>query len=200
MRTFDSLNIYSELEGEYNCFCMLCNGHYSIPKNKLTIYCEKISNKKYGKRYRPTKRYYSEIFCKNCRTNDIKEKGKTYLSSLHWQTIKVLEDLGIDSYEVEKSFEDLMGRNKELRYDFCIEKDGKTYLIECNGVQHYEAVKFNEKETLKQRKENLNKQKEYDKKKREYAKEHGYVFVEISYLYNYSEEKSLLKRVFGIKD
>lgn len=77
-------------------------------------------------------------------------------------------------FEVQKRFPDLVGvHNMPLSYDFYI--PNKRLLIEVNGLQHYEPIKYfgGKKKFLIQ--------KEHDSRKCDYAKAHGYNLFKIDY-------------------
>lgn len=82
------------------------------------------------------------------------------------------------SFTEEYSFQDLVSINKvPLRFDFCVFDDNGDidFLIEYQGVQHYEAKsKFGGVMGLR-------KQQYNDMQKREYCKKHGITLVAIPY-------------------
>ena len=70
---------------------------------------------------------------------------------------------------------------KDLRFDFLIEKENyKPIVIEFNGIQHYQAVRFGNI-SQEQAEENFEKQKEHDSIKREFCKKYDYNLLEIHY-------------------
>ena len=93
-------------------------------------------------------------------------------------------------YKVEISFPDLKGTGNLLRYDFAIFNSNGSikYLVECQGIQHYEPVKeFGGKLQFKY-------QVEIDKLKLEYANRHNIPLVQIPYTCNtYEKEVKFLK-------
>lgn len=62
-----------------------------------------------------------------------------------------------------------------LSFDFYIHKGDTEAFIECQGIQHYEAIEFFGG------KKQLENQKEHDKRKRDYAKRKGIKLIEIKY-------------------
>lgn len=82
-------------------------------------------------------------------------------------------------YESQKTFKDLKDR-AYLSYDFYL--PDYNILIEYQGIQHYESVKFNGKDAT-----NLDKQKLHDNLKRTYAKDNGYRLLELKYILNTQE-------------
>lgn len=95
------------------------------------------------------------------RTNDVMSCGCSVNSKGELAVAKWLTDNGIE-YEMHKSFSDCLSNNGyRLNFDFFLKE--KNVLIECNGIQHYEAIDFfGGKERLKQ-------QQLHDKIKAEYA-------------------------------
>lgn len=89
----------------------------------------------------------------------------------------ILDMAGID-YKEEYSFSDLVSTSgRPLRFDFAIfDDDGNLdFLIEYQGVQHYEArPKFGGAK-------GLYKQKYNDEQKRKYCRAHGYKLIAIPY-------------------
>lgn len=80
------------------------------------------------------------------------------------------------SYKREYTFPDLTGDEALLRFDFAVFKEDQLlFMIEFQGKQHYEAVKFFGGE------ERLYKQQEYDKKKYEYCKNNHIPLIVIPY-------------------
>ncbi len=68
--------------------------------------------------------------------------------------------LGYESPQYQKSFPELVGEGGGLlRFDGCVVKDGQMLLVECQGIQHYEAIDFFGGQ------EQLEKQQRYDKAK-----------------------------------
>ncbi len=96
------------------------------------------------------------------------------------------------NYRIQYSFNDLLGEgNVPLKFDFAIiDSLGKvTTLIEFQGEQHYEPVKFFGGE------EKYRKQKRYDDLKREYCKKHQILLIEVSYKDSVKEKlRVLLKK------
>lgn len=81
-------------------------------------------------------------------------------------------------YKKEFVFPDLLSENgRALRFDFAVfnSDDKLVYLIECQGIQHYEPVNFFGGEVA------LLSLKKRDLKKREYCEEHNIPLVEINY-------------------
>ena len=97
-------------------------------------------------------------------------------SRLEKYTEKWLVKSSID-YKTQVRFKDLKGvGNHPLSYDFGIKLRGRyKYLIECQGVQHYEPFEYFGGE------EQFEKQKLHDELKREYAIGKGITLIEIPY-------------------
>ena len=89
----------------------------------------------------------------------------------------ILDAAGVD-YKEEYSFPDLVSSSgRPLRFDFAVfDDDGDLdFLIEYQGIQHYEArSKFGGSK-------GLSRQKYNDTQKRKYCLEHGYTLVIIPY-------------------
>lgn len=81
------------------------------------------------------------------------------MSSLELHILKILKQNGI-SFEREKTFSDL--RKNKYRYDFYLPK--QNVLIEINGAQHYENIKFFYKSRIE-----FKKAQERDRRKIAYA-------------------------------
>ena len=97
-------------------------------------------------------------------------------SRLEKYTEKWLTKSSVD-YKAQVRFNELKGvGNHPLSYDFGIKIKGRyKYLIECQGVQHYEPFEYFGGE------EQFEKQKLHDELKREYAIEKGITLIEIPY-------------------
>ena len=92
-------------------------------------------------------------------------------------------------YIPQKKFKDLKDKNY-LSYDFYLPEYNT--LIEYQGQQHYEPIKFNGKNNS-----NFEKQQLHDKLKREYAKNNGYKLLELKYTLDTQElvNKYLSRRI-----
>lgn len=146
----------------------------------------KMGEKKNGNRHR---HWICQCDCGNI-TNPIPsdnlKSGNTtscgcQLSKGEFKIEQFLKNLNI-SYEKEKTFSNLKGDNKPLRFDFYL-KDFNT-VIEYQGIQHYQPrEQFGGEEQYK-------KQLIYDQLKKQYCQNHSINFIEISYLdYSQIEEK-----------
>lgn len=100
---------------------------------------------------------------------------------------KILTKLQI-LYIKEYSFEDLLGDNRKLRFDFYLPH--YNILIECQGQQHYNPQQpFGGEEQFK-------KQMKYDNLKRQYCKNKNIKLIEIPYWdYNKLNEDYLLSKI-----
>ena len=87
-----------------------------------------------------------------------------------------LKDMKI-RYKSQYSFKNLFSASDKnpLRFDFYIEINGKKYLVELDGEQHYMPIDFFGGE------EYFNKVKKYDSLKNNYAKQMGYTLIRIPY-------------------
>lgn len=96
-------------------------------------------------------------------------------SALETIISKALNDLGIQ-FEIQKTFNDLLGiKGNKLSYDFYFKLNDKIYLVEGQGEQHYNPVKFFGNDQKYQ------KQMEHDERKRKYAIDHNIELIEIPY-------------------
>lgn len=87
---------------------------------------------------------------------------------------KLFEQYNIE-YKKQYSFNDLKD-NKVLRFDFAVfNKNKLSYLIEYQGIQHYEE------NTFFGGKEQFIKQQKHDEEKRKYCKENNIQLIEIPY-------------------
>lgn len=96
------------------------------------------------------------------------------------------------SYRTQVKFDDLRGvGNRRLSYDFLIYlKDGRRFLLECQGVQHYRPFKYFGGVAK------YNIQQQHDQLKRQYALDHHYIFLEISFELSDNQIKNYLKNHF----
>lgn len=65
---------------------------------------------------------------KSCKCQQIRSK-------LELKVFKILEKHKFN-FKKEYGYDDLR-HIQPLRYDYCVFKDGKDYIIECDGIQHY---------------------------------------------------------------
>jgi hypothetical protein len=94
--------------------------------------------------------------------------SETYQSQYEKAVSQLLDNKKI-KYDKQKTFTGLVGVGGNLlSYDFCIKLNDQLYLIECNGLQHYEAVDFFGG------KQAFGRQQVHDYRKQKYAKEHNY--------------------------
>ena len=118
-----------------------------------------------------------------------------HISSRGEQKIaKMLQAFNID-YQTQITFEDLKSpKNGSLRFDFGIYKDGKIeYLIEYQGIQHFENT-FNFDE------EDFQYRKECDHIKKQYCVTHKIPLIEINYDEKITPEKLLMFRTKTVED
>jgi len=86
------------------------------------------------------------------------------------------------SFEKEIKFNDLIStKNKRLRYDFGILYNNIFILIEFDGRQHFEIVRWQNTDSAEQLKDKYNYIVECDQKKNEYAIQHNYPLKRIKY-------------------
>lgn len=166
-----------KIDKRYKCVCYMCNREHIF--NALDF---EIRNDEYGRS--ATKGYYSNAYC-DCHK----------ISSFQWRTIKIFEENNI-KYKVEVSFPELMGSSNLLRYDFAIYNPNGSikYLVECQGIQHYEPVE--EFGGVLQYEHQI----ENDKLKLDYANRHNIPLIKIPYTCNtYEKELEFLEEQKVIK-
>lgn len=99
--------------------------------------------------------------------------GTNYMSKSEAEVNEYLTQNNF-SFTRQKYFNDLKGLSGNLlSYDFCINLNNNLFLIECQGLQHYEPVEFFGG------KRSFGCQKVHDFRKRDYASRHGYELLEI---------------------
>lgn len=113
-------------------------------------------------------------------------------SKYEFHVRQYLDSIGLfegDNYVQYKTFPDLVGvGGGYLLYDFFINYNGKLWLIECQGEQHYKPVAWFGGQI------GFEKQVEHDRRKREYAKKIGIPLIEIPYTcVKYSDIVSILQ-------
>lgn len=100
--------------------------------------------------------------------------GVEYMSKSEQTVVGVLDAAGL-AYEAQKVFSGLIGlAGNPLSYDFCVVRPDGTYLIECQGAQHYGPVEFFGGT------QGYGKQQVHDHRKRQYAEEQGMGLLEIN--------------------
>lgn len=119
--------------------------------------------------------FYSGHRCPNCNQS----KGE-----------KKVEDFLIENkiyFEQQFTFDDLIGGNNQgLRFDFYIKTDKEEFLVEYDGIQHYEP-KFGEEEFIRTKKN--------DKRKNDYCSKNNIKLLRIPYTEFDNIEKILLKNI-----
>ena len=89
--------------------------------------------------------------------------------SQYERAVRRLLDNNHCEYVLQRTFYDLTGLGgKLLSYDFCVYKDNVFYLIELNGLQHYEPVAFFGGNQA------FGRQKVHDFRKKQYAEKNNY--------------------------
>lgn len=118
-----------------------------------------------------------------------------HISSRGEQKIsKILQDWHIE-YQTQVTFEDLKSpKYGALRFDFGVYKNGKIeYLIEYQGIQHFEN-------TFRINKNDFQYRQECDAIKRQYCLTHNIPLIEIRYDESITPEKILMFRTKVIED
>lgn len=113
----------------------------------------------------------SDVFMKGCRCYcDMSSKGERAI-------IEILNELNVN-YREEYSFKDLKSvKNFPLRFDFAIFKENEIlFLIEFNGVQHYD-----ENNWLNLEKDGFNYRVANDTMKKDYCMKNGYPLLIVPY-------------------
>lgn len=113
---------------------------------------------------KPSDFLMKKTYCKHCNQSAIESLIE-----------KALNEIGV-VYEIQKSYDDLVGiQGNKLSYDFYFKYDNEEFLVEGQGEQHYQPVKFFGD------KSKFEKQLEHDRRKQEYAKHHNINLIEIPY-------------------
>lgn len=106
--------------------------------------------------------------CPQCRESKLEKECRRILNEKK-------DEYGFE-FTTQKTFDELRGkRNRHLRFDICIIGYWTDVLIELDGLQHFEDVKFDGKTS------NLKTIQEYDKKKLEFTLGSSRPFLRISY-------------------
>lgn len=101
------------------------------------------------------------------------EKSDEWYTYPNGDRAQFLDEHGI-SYVSQKFYPDLFGvGGRHLFYDFCIEFQGITVLVECQGLQHYKPIDYFGGD------ESFKRQVEHDRRKREYAMSHNIPLIEL---------------------
>lgn len=88
---------------------------------------------------------------------------------------EILTSLDIN-FKEQQSFLDCRGKNNApLKFDFYFKMNNKDYLIEYQGIQHFQVINGWGGE------QGFIERQRRDKQKREYCKNHNYILIEISY-------------------
>lgn len=115
-------------------------------------------------------------------------------SKYEFRVRQYLESIGLfegesDGYIQYKTYPDLVGiGGGYLLYDFFVTMNDNSWLIECQGEQHYKPVDWYGGQAY------FEKQQEHDRRKREYAKMINVPLIEIPFTcVSYADISSLLK-------
>lgn len=95
----------------------------------------------------------------------------------------ILDELR-ETYEIQKTFEDLTSRHQKLPFDFYLPE--RNLLIEYDGVQHFKEVKYFGGS------KKLSSQQRRDKLKNEYAKDKNIKLLRIPYTYKEEQVKKVI--------
>lgn len=88
---------------------------------------------------------------------------------------------------------------RELPFDFYVQnpKDGKWFLIEFQGIQHFQPIKYCESMTDEDALKNFKKLKKRDKIKKDFCEKTGTELLEITYL-DFPEIENILVEKLGL--
>lgn len=77
-----------------------------------------------------------------------------------------------NQFQAQKKFKGLVGAGGgHLSFDFYLEIGSNRYLIELQGIQHYQPTNWNP--------DYFHTQQEHDRRKYNYARDHGYIYIAI---------------------
>ena len=100
----------------------------------------------------------------------------------------------------ERKFNDCRGDRKVLSFDFELNIENKTILVEYDGIQHYQATKFHTNQSKEDIEVSFKKTKRYDKIKDEYCKKNNIPLIRIPYWDFNNIEEILEKELSKYKD
>ena len=86
----------------------------------------------------------------------------------------------IIGYKYDCSYELKNSDDNYLLWDFVVERDGKPYFIEYDGIQHFKIVRFGGM-SQERAEEAFTKQKHHDGLKDAYCKDNDYELLRIPY-------------------
>lgn len=125
---------------------------------------------------------FVEVLGTSLQCGDTRSCGCNHTSKLEDFTEQWLIDNNLilnKSYFKQVTFDDLRGLGGGLMpYDFMIKIKNETIIIECQGKQHYEPVKWFGGDLY------FEKLKIHDKIKKDYALSHSFKYIEVSYKLN----------------
>ena len=85
-------------------------------------------------------------------------------------------------FQREHKFNDLLStKNHKLRYDFALPLNDSFLLIEFDGKQHFQKVRWTNEHTDQQIQDRFEYLKSCDKLKNEYARKNGYPLLRVRY-------------------
>lgn len=142
-----------------------CNYKYKKGSNKDSKCVNNIIKGDYCDKHIPCKHDILLKSCEKCK------ETKTYKSIYMQKTINILEYFNI-KYELEYRIE---GQNR-FSYDIYLKYEGRNYLIEVDGEQHFERNSFFHKT-----KRDFEQQQYRDLKKTKLAINNGYIICRIAY-------------------
>lgn len=111
-------------------------------------------------------------------------------SRMELLVIDILTQLGLD-FKHQVSFDGLRGvGGQRLSYDFEVNIDNRTYLIECQGEQHFHPVDYFGGH------ERFERQQHHDLLKRVYAMDNNFKLIEVDYKMSDSMVRQILNNIF----
>jgi len=111
----------------------------------------------------------------------------------------ILEELGLEygtDFKTEYKFKKLLGiGDRQLRYDFVVFDKEDLLLIEFDGRQHYNPVKWQNNDSDEKVQQIYEMTRCHDKRKNKYAKKHEYPLLRIKYS-DVNKSKELIEEFF----
>ena len=188
------INIVHHKIKDFKCDFELCE-YISSTKDHLNIHIKMVHNK--------TKDFKCDYkLCEfKCSTNDnltrhiksVHERSQESkkMSIGEYKIYKILENLNIE-FKREITFQDLKSeKGRHLRYDFGVQiNENKYLLLEFDGRQHFEKVRWSNMDSEKQIIERFAYLQKCDVQKDEYAKNNNHDLLRIKY-----DDKNVEKRI-----
>lgn len=156
--------------------------NYSNAKNKIIIICQE-----HGNFSQVSEKHLAGAGCPKC-LNKNETLTEQYL----------LELLSSIKLERQKFWKTIFHHNSNRKVDFYFEKDDQKYIVEYNGEQHYQPIRFG-KMTDDQIIKQLNKQQLRDQELRDLCIQHSIKLIEIDgRIYKGTKIKDYLLQVLNL--